>query len=102
MTMLNVALELMIIYTPEFGELTEGRKQMIAKAMADGDSHGYDLRTIEHRYFFVEQFYETDFKKISSGGSMGTRIFDLTTLLGTEEIPDVEQIAELLRNQSWS
>ena len=33
---------------------------------------------------------------------MGTRIFDLTTLLGTEEIPDVEQIAELLRNQSWS
>lgn len=91
-----------IKYTPEFGELTEGRKQMIAKAMADGDSHGYDLRTIEHRYFFVEEFYETDFKKISSGGSMGTRIFDLTTLLGTEEIPDVEQIAELLRNQSWS
>ena len=91
-----------IKYTPEFGELTEGRKQMIAKAMADGDSHGYDLRTIEHRYFFVEQFYETDFKTISSGGSMGTRIFDLTTLLGTEEIPDVEQIAELLRNQSWS
>ena len=91
-----------IKYTPEFGELTEGRKQMIAKAMADGDSHGYDLRTIEHRYFFVEQFYETDFKKISSGGSMGTRIFDLTTLLGTEEIPDVEQIAELQRNQSWS
>ena len=91
-----------IKYTPEFGELTEGRKQMIAKAMADGDSHGYDLRTIEHRYFFVEQFYETDFKKISSGGSMGTRIFDLATLLGIEEMPDVEQIAELLRNKSWS
>ena len=54
------------------------------------------------RAIFVEQFYETDFKKFSSGGSMGTRIFDLTTLLGTEEIPDVEQIAELLRNQSWS
>ena len=54
------------------------------------------------RAIFVEQFYEIDFKKISSGGSMGTRIFDLTTLLGTEEIPDVEQIAELLRNQSWS
>ena len=66
-------------YTPEFGELTDERKQMIAKAMADGDSHGYDLRTIEHRYFFVEQFYETDFKKITSGGSMGTRIFDLST-----------------------
>lgn len=89
-------------YTPEFGELTDERKQMIAKAMADGDSHGYDLRTIEHRYFFVEQFYETDFKKITSGGSMGTRIFDLSTLLGIDEMPDVEQIAELLKTKSWS
>lgn len=91
-----------IRYNPEFGELTDERKQMIAKAMADGDSHGYDLRTIEHRYFFVEQFYETDFKKISSGGSMGTRIFDLSNLLGTEEMPEVEQIAEMLKNKSWS
>ncbi len=91
-----------IKYTPELGELTEERKELIAKAMADGDSHGYDLRTIEHRYFFVEQFYETDFKKISSGGSMGTRIFDLATLLGTAEMPEVEQIAEQLKNKSWS
>lgn len=89
-------------YTPEFGELTEERKQMIAKAMADGDSHGYDLRTVEHRYFFVEQFYETDFKKISSGGSMGNRIFDLSALLGSDEIPEVEQLAELLKDKSWT
>ena len=87
-------------YTPEFGELTGERKQMIAKAMADGDSHGYDLRTVEHRYFFVEQFYETDFKKISSGGSMGTRIFDLSVFLGSDEIPEVEQLAELLKDKS--
>ena len=78
-------------YTPEFGELTEERKQLIAKAMADSDSHGYDSRTIETRYFFVEQFYETDFRKVSPGGSMGTRIFDLTNLLGTEEMSAVEQ-----------
>lgn len=89
-------------YTPEFGELTEERKQLIAKAMADSDSHGYDSRTIETRYFFVEQFYETDFRKVSPGGSMGTRIFDLTNLLGTEEMSAVEQIAELLKNKSWS
>lgn len=70
--------------------------------MADGDSHGYNLRTIEHRYFFVKNFYETDFKKISAGGSMGTRIFDLSYLLETDELPDVEQIAEILKNKSWS
>lgn len=75
---------------------------MITKAKADGDSHGYDLRTVEHRYFFVEQFYETDFKKISSGGSMGTRIFDLPALLGSDETPEVEQLAELLKDKSWT
>ena len=75
---------------------------MIPKVMADGDSHGYNLRTIEHRYFFVEQFYKTDFKKITSGGSMGTRIFDLTSILGTDDLPDIEQIAEQLKNKSWS
>ena len=91
-----------IEYKPEFGELTEERKQLILKAMDDGDSYGYDLRTIEHRYFFVEQFYETDFKKITPGGSMGTRIFDLSQLLGTDDIPSVDKIAEILKNKSWS
>jgi len=51
-------------YEAEYGELTEERKQKIFRAIADGDEHGYDLRTIKHRYFFVEKFYETDFKKL--------------------------------------
>lgn len=51
-------------YNAEFGKLTDDRKVIIAEAMADGDLHGYDLRTIEHRYFFVEKFYETDFKRL--------------------------------------
>ena len=91
-----------IKYTSEFGEVTDERKQMIEKAISDGDTYGYDLRTIEHRYFFVEQFYETDFKKISTGGSMGSRIFDLSTVLGVDEMPDVDQIANLLKDKSWS
>lgn len=89
-------------YVPEFGEVTEVRKQSIAKSMENGDSHGYNLRTIEHRYFFVEKFYETDFKKITPGGSMGTRIFDLPQLLGTDDIPETEQVAKLLAEKSWS
>lgn len=90
-----------IKYTPEFGELTDERKALIQKAMADGDSHGYDLRTIEHRYFFVENFYETDFKKISAGGSMGSRVFDLTQILATEKLPGTAEIAELLKHKTW-
>ncbi|MGN0131956.1 MAG: hypothetical protein ACI4AA_05915 [Lachnospiraceae bacterium] len=89
-------------YNAEFGELTEERKAVIESAMEDGDSHGYDLRTIEHRYFFVEKFYETDFKKITPRAPMGTRIFDLTKVLGTDHIPATERLAELLRNETWT
>lgn len=32
---------------------------------------------------------------------MGTRIFDLTKILETNEVPDVKTIAELLRNKTW-
>lgn len=89
-------------YNPEFGELTDERKQTIEKAMADGDSHGYDLRTIEHRYFFVDKFYETDFKKVTPRAPMGTRIFDLTEVLGTEDIPETEELAQRLNNENWT
>lgn len=89
-------------YNPEFGDLTDERKETIAKAMADGDSHGYDLRSIEHRYFFVDKFYETDFKKITPRAPMGTRIFDLTQVLGTEDIPETEELARRLTEVTWT
>jgi len=89
-------------YNPEFGDLTDERKETIAKAMADGDSHGYDLRSIEHRYFFVDKFYETDFKKITPRAPMGTRIFDLTQVLGTEDIPETEELARRLAEETWT
>ena len=91
-----------IKFKAEFGALTEDRKETIRKAMADGDSHGYDLRSIEHRYFFVEKFYETDFKKVTPRAPMGSRIFDLTQILGTDQLPDTEQLADLLKKETWT
>lgn len=91
-----------IIFNSEFGKLTEERKQIILDAIADGVSYGYNLRTVEHRYFFVEKFYETDFKKITPRAPMGTRIFDLSQILGTDNIPVVSELAELLKNKNWS
>ena len=89
-------------YNTEFGDLTDERKETIAKAMSDGDSHGYDLRRNEHRYFFVDKFYEMDFKKVTSRPPMGTRIFDLTKVLGTEDIPETEELARRLTEETWS
>lgn len=97
-----VEIEQGVQYNAEFGELTEERKAAIEKAMDDAASYGYDLRTVEHRYFFVEKFYETDFKKITPRAPMGTRIFDLTQILGTDEIPDMEKLAALLRDKTWT
>lgn len=91
-----------IKFDTELGELTDERKATIERAMADGDSHGYDLRTVKHRYFFVERFYETDFKKVTPRASWGTRIFDLTQVLGTEDIPDTEELAQVLMTKSWT
>ena len=89
-------------YKAEFGELTEERKKIISACIKDGDIHGYDLHTIKHRYFFVDKFYETDFNKITPRPPMGTRVFDLSQILGTDDLPSVDIIAEKLKNKSWS
>lgn len=90
-----------IEYEEEFGELTDERKQKICEAMSDGDSYGYDLRSVKHRYFFVDRFYETDYRKTTPGGCMGTRIFDLTQVLGTEDIMEPQELAEVLKDKTW-
>lgn len=89
-------------YRAEFGELTEERKVKIEKAITDSLKYGYNIKTVKHRYFFVENFYETDFKKITPHASMGTRIFDLTEVLGREQLPDTAEIAKLLKTKTWN
>lgn len=37
-----------------------------------------------------------------AGDSIGTRIFNLSYLLETYELPYIEKIAEMLKNKSWS
>ena len=91
-----------IVYEAEYGTITEERKQAIMNAILDGDSHGYNLRPIKHRYFFVEKFYETDYKKSTKYAPMGSRIFDLTDVLETESLPNtVFEIAEILKTKTW-
>ena len=86
-------------YNVERGELTESRKELIDKAIENGKQSGYVLDAA--RYFFVDKFYETDFAKKSPRAPMGSRMFDLTDVLGTSTLPDTKQIAELLKNKTW-
>ena len=79
--------------------MTEERKKAIERAILDGKKYGYVLDS--NRFFFVKQFYETDFRKSTPRAPMGTRIFDLTTILETTEIPDTEQLAQILSQKTW-
>ena len=89
-----------IKYGAEFGELNNFRKEQIDKAIIDGKNYGYVLTN--ERYFFVEKFYDTDFRKTSTGGSMGSRNFDLCQVLEMVKLPDTKEIAELLKHKSWN
>ncbi len=89
-------------FKEEFGELTEARKNTIMKAINDGITYGYNLKDVEHRYFFVEEFIHTDFRKITPKAPMGSRIFDLTEILSLDSIPDTHTIAKLLTTKNWS
>lgn len=89
-----------IEYHAERGELSEDHKRKILMAIEDGKNYGYVFD--ETRYFFVDKFCETDFQKTSPRAPMGSRIFDLTQVLNTQEIPDVAQMAELMKTKTWA
>lgn len=89
-----------LIYNVERGEITEERKAKIAKAIEDGKRYEYVLDST--RYFFVDKFYETDFPKITPRAPMGSRMFDLTEVLQIDKLPKTGEIAELLKQKSWS
>ncbi len=91
-----------IHYDVEKGELTEERKRQIDEAREDGKKYGYNL--MAERYFFVDKFYETDYKKVTKGSAMGSRIFDLTEILQINDnvLPETDKIAELLKNRTWN
>jgi hypothetical protein len=87
--------------TVEKGEITDEMKKNILEAINDSKKYGYNLSQIRHRYFFVEKFYDTFFEKKTPYAPMGSRMFDLTEILGVEKLPDTSQIAQLLKNKTW-
>ena len=89
-----------IEYKAELGNLNDERQQQIARAIEDAKNYGYVLDA--NRYFFVDKFYETDFKKITPRAPMGSRIFDLTQILETEQLPETQEIAEKLATKTWN
>lgn len=55
------------------------------------------------KYYILpkEEFYETDFKKVSHGGIQGHRYKDLRDFLDKDEMEDTNQIAKKLKEKTW-
>lgn len=87
------------VFVTEKGTLTDDIKNRIIEARDDGKNYGYKMTN--QRYFIVENFYETDFKKETPNAPWGSRMFDLTEVLGVEKLPDVEEIANQLSKKTW-
>lgn len=85
----------------ENGNITADMEEKIKIAIEQSKKFDYDLVNYKHRYFFVDKFYETDFKKVTPYAPMGTRFFDLCDVLQTDNLPDVGTIAELLYKKTW-
>lgn len=88
-------------YTVEEGELNKEREQCIENAINNADIFSYNLRSEPHRFFFVEKFYDTDFRKESKFALRGSKNFDLLSLLDVKELPEVATIADLLKSKTW-
>ena len=88
-------------YRAEQGEITDERKQTILEAIEDGKKYGYNLLRCPHKYFFVEQFFQTEYEKTSYGGARFVKVFDLNKLLGIDELPSTEEIANILAEKTW-
>jgi hypothetical protein len=81
----------------EFGELSAVDRDNIQKMIENTEY--YDLAAEEQRYYIVDQFYETDLRKVSYGGMRGHRYFDLADLIpcfaATLETTGAEVAAQL-------
>ena len=72
----------MVFDTPELGNLDEARRQAILDVIKAAHAYYPDLEDGKHRYYVVDAFTPTDFRKTSPGGMMGHRYFDIEQISG--------------------
>lgn len=88
----------------EIGTINNEDKEKIRLAILNS-RYKDSLISRPHRYFLVDRYYDTYFKKTSNRAPMGNRIFDLCDVLGLTEKEfsqkTTEEIAELLKREKW-
>lgn len=81
--------------------VTETQKANIINIInAMKETVGWDISSGK-KFFCVEKFVKTDFKKSSPTGLMGKRYFDLKAVLNKNSFTNIEDVAELLKTKNW-
>lgn len=81
--------------------VTEQEIKRIKEATERAREYGYDLMSVPHRYFIVDQFFETDFRKSSKNPIQRAKFFPLAKMFGYEKMPATERIADDLSGRTW-
>ncbi len=80
---------------------TEEEAERIIDAIKETkETLGWNIES-GHKFFIMEEFYDTDFKKESKGGIMGARFFNLKDIIGEEKNILTEELAKRLRENNW-
>jgi hypothetical protein len=81
--------------------VTDDQLERIIKVIAKAkENNGWDISK-GMKFFLVKKFYETEFRKQSKGPMRSKQYFDLEEVLNNPKLPDVAQIAEILKTKSW-
>ncbi len=84
-------------------KLSEEERQRVREAIKRAEEErGWGVSG--HRFFIVDEFHETEFKKTSKYGMQGTRYFSVRKQLEldeSEDLPSTEEIAVRLKEKEW-
>lgn len=78
----------------------EQTNNIIGVIAAAQTNNNWDIAT-GHRFFCVEKFYHTDFRKTTKYPLQGSKFFHLKDLLKITTLPKIEEIAEKLKSIEW-
>jgi len=81
-------------------KITLKQEKDILEAIKRGSNHGYNIE-VGHKFFLVDKFYDTNYKKTSKQSLRGKKFFDIGELFPKENITGAEMLASRLNDMTW-
>ena len=88
----------MLVFTIGTTACNSGNGEQVYFHNSDAFIENHTSGILDYESISYEEY--ADFKKITPRAPMGSRVFDLTQILGTDDLPDTEEMAERLKNET--